>query len=159
MLYCLLLLFSSLTALEAKNQNLILTVLEFSAEGNQNDGNGTYSHASFVIADIPSSFTACVSFQVESWTSGLTSAFLFVIQMEAGLNWMEVKISAESKYTEFGVSVGDSSFATETLKLFSPMQWTRVCISLEGTKANLVADETYLVATNVGCNQSLQHPS
>ena len=33
------------------------------------------------------------------------------------------------------------------------MQWTRVCISLEGTKTNLVADGTHLVATDVGNNQ------
>ena len=33
------------------------------------------------------------------------------------------------------------------------MQWTRVCISFKGSKANLVADETYLVATDVSSNQ------
>ena len=43
--------------------------------------------------------------------------------------------------------------------LFSPMQWTRVCISLEGTKANLVADGTHLMATDVGDNQRPATPT
>ena len=81
----------------------------------------------------------CVHFKLNL---GLTSAFLFdkdfVIQVEAGLSRMEVKISAGSEHTEFSVSLGDSSFATKTPNLFSPMQWMRVCISLEGTKGSLV---------------------
>ena len=109
-----LLFYSRLAAIEAKDQNQILTVLDFSADWNRNNGNGTYSHATFEITDIPSSFTTCVSFQVESWTSGLTSAFLFVIQIEAGLNWMEVIIDAESEFTKFTVSLEDSSFAAKT---------------------------------------------
>ena len=62
------------------------------------------------------------SFRVESWTSGLTSAFLFdkdfVIQIEAGLSWMEVKISAGSEHIEFTVSLGDSSFVPKTPEPF-----------------------------------------
>ena len=81
-------------------------------------------------------------FKLNLGRTGLTSAFLFdkdfVIQVEAGLSRMEVKISAGSEHTEFSVSLGDSSFATKTPNLFSPMQWMRVCISLEGTKGSLV---------------------
>ena len=158
MLYLFLFLFSSLTAVKAKDQNENLTVLHFSGDWDRNEENGTHSHATLRLDDIPPSFTICVSFQVESWTSGLTSAFLFVIQNEDGLIWMWAKINAAIEYTEFTVSFGTSSFTTKTSELFSPMQWVRVCFSLKGTKANLVVDGKHLVATDVGDNGRPETP-
>ena len=110
----------------------------------------------------PPSFTICISFMVEAWfkeTPGRkkernhTVAPLFVLLDGKGKTWLYVTIYAFDTFTEYRFGFGTSpEWSTgQSEILFFPLQWTRVCLSMESSTSlvRLVVDGELLVETTL----------
>ena len=126
----------------------ILKALDFSLDNDQNlDENKSYTHASLKKENLPASFTICTAFMVERW-SEFENAMLFALNYEEGYEWHWVKIFADETYTQFSFFFDDlPKFSVQSEILFYPLQWTRVCLSLDSNNSavKLVVDGELLV--------------
>ena len=122
----------------------LLKVLSFSDDiDNKADSNGEFTSATLEKANLPESFTICWAFMVDAWTTDFVSVDVFYILKDDGSRqWGYVHIYAAPTYTNYAVHLGNSEFAFRTFALFFPLQWTRVCLSLETPvgRATLVVD-------------------
>ena len=96
------------------------------AYGQDDDDTFAVTHASLRKVNLPSSFTVCTVFMVESWTKDFTLYFLYNDKEEEWWHW--VAILRSDNYTHFAFKFEDSpmfSFLSNTL--YFPLQWIRVC--------------------------------
>ena len=52
----------------------------------------------------------------------------------------EISLRGSSSYTEYDVTFGPVAFTKRTETVFFPLQWTRVCLSVDSNKVTLVVD-------------------
>ena len=122
-----------------------LKVLDFSADSDQElDSNGEYTGATLEAGPLPESFTICSAFMVEAWATQFSFVDLFRLRDKWGDPvWTKVSLFAGPGYTEYDGWLGTNGpyFINQTETQFFPLQWTRVCLSLdfEG-KVTLVVD-------------------
>ena len=122
------------------NPENMLKVLDFSADNDQQpDSNGEYTGATLEAGSLPESFTICSAIMVDAWTTK-PSALIFVPLNNDGYLWGHVFLYAASSYTEYTVWLGPVSFTKQTETVFFPLQWTRVCLSVDSNKVMLVVD-------------------
>ena len=134
----------------------LLKVLDFSADtDNKRDNNGHFTFATSDAGPLPESFTICLAFMVKAWTNEFqTSARMFTLMehRSATSQWGYIILVAASDYTEYQVRLGEVFLSHQTKTVFFPLQWTRVCLSVDSTssKVTLVVDgqlfgeETYV---------------
>ena len=116
---------------------------------------GDITFASLEKNSLPASFTICTSFMVEQWdVKSRTYAALYQLRQkkEKGALWHNLMIYAHKRDTVFQILInGKRSQITATSKLYFPLQWTRVCLSLDShnSKVILVVDGEQLGEQNM----------
>ena len=111
------------------------------------DENNSYTHATLQKDTFPSSFTICTAFMVERWPE-YTNSFLFVLTDDEEETWHWIQIYAAETFTEFQFELEDSPrFTVKSASLFYPLQWTRVCLSMDSNTSTvrLVVDGELLL--------------
>ena len=125
-----------------------MNALDFSLDNDwKPDENNSCTHASLQKENLPSSFTICTAFMVERWTK-YQNTWLFVLHDDTGETWHWVKIFADLTVTRFQFQFEDSPiFASQSVSLFYPLQWARVCLSSSSNTSlvRLVVDGELLV--------------
>merc|ERR1712240_367937 len=97
--------------------------------------------------NLPSSFTLCTAFIIESWNQWV-AAMLFELQDDNGESWSWLRIYAAESNTQFSLQLdGSTQFVAKSKFLFYPLQWTRVCFSLDSntSEVRLVVDNEVLM--------------
>ena len=126
------------------HEDPLLKVLSFADDiDNEADSNGEFSSAILTKASFPEAFTICSAFMVDAWTTDFAAAYVLSMAKDDGSNlWGYMKIYAASSYTKYHVNLGPSSLSAQASTVFVPLQWTRMCLSLDFTagKAILVVD-------------------
>ena len=125
-----------------------LKVLDFSADNDQKaDSNGEYTSATLSGGALPESFTICSAFMVDAWTTEQSAADLFSLRDDGGDNWIYIYLVAASDFSTYTLDFGPLFAVKETQVVFFPLQWTRVCISLDSVASlvTLVVDGQVLV--------------
>ena len=125
-------------------------VIDFSLDvDHAPDSNGAYTSATLEKEDLPQSFTICAAYMVEAWTTAFASAHMFELKDADGEclacfgdRWGRVKLYAAYDYTEYEINLGPIHLIATTPTLYFPLQWTRVCLSLDTDSAmvRLVVD-------------------
>ena len=116
------------------NPEKMLKVLDFSADNNHEpDSNGEYTRATLEAGPLPESFTICSAFMVEAWTTEFSCADIFTLLDNDGNRWGSITLYAAASYTEYLVSLGPVHFINQTVTVFFPLQWSRVCLCLDST--------------------------
>ena len=101
------------------------------------DENNSYTQASLQIGTLPRSFTICTAFMVEYWTE-YTNARIYGLHDENEQVWHFVEIFAADTYTEFTIKFeGWSTYGVTSDYLFYPLQWTRVCLSMDSNSSEV----------------------
>ena len=119
----------------------MLKVLDFSADYDQEpDSNGEYTGATLNAGALPKSFTICLAFMVEAWTTKFKSADMFVLLDVHGYVWGRINLWAANSYTQYEAMLGPVYFQRQVEAIFFPLQWTRACLSLD-----LIASQVRLV--------------
>ena len=111
----------------------MLNVLDFSADNDQEpDRNGEYTSATLA-ADLalPESFTICLAFMVEAWTTEFSGARMFILLDDDGYSWGYIHLFAVDSYTQYRVKLGPVFFVRQVEAVYFPLQWAHVCLSLE----------------------------
>ena len=124
-----------------------MKVLDFSADNdNKPDSDGEYTSACLEGGALPESFTICMAFMLDAWTTSSISAKMFVLlDPDFRDEYGSVSIDSNSYYTvEFG-NMKTGVRQSETL--YFPLQWTHVCFSLDSnaSKVILVVDGHLLI--------------
>ena len=119
-------------------------VLDFSADNDQlPDSNGEYTSATLEAGPLPQSFTICLTFMVEAWTNEFQpSARMFTLVdhrnwWSSSYQWGHIILVAASDYTEYQVKLGEVFLSHQTQTIFFPLQWTRVCLSVDSTSSKV----------------------
>ena len=119
----------------------LLKMLDFSQDGDwKRDADKTYTHASLYKEDLPPSFTICLSFFAEYF--GEVNSPLFLLLDDDNETWLYVELWIRPAYTEFTIRFNqtEGGITARSPALFFPMQWLRVCFSL-----NASTSMTYLL--------------
>ena len=132
-----------------------MKVLDFSADNDHEpDSNTEYTRASLDVGLLPESFTICSAFMVTAWNTKFSSAKIFELLDMCGMGrgaiqvnwdnyreWGYVHMYAAPGYTEYTVRLGPVSLVKQTTAVFFPLQWTRVCLSVDSVgNVTLVVD-------------------
>ena len=136
-----------------------MKVLDFSADNDHEpDSNTEYTRASLDVGLLPESFTICSAFMVTAWNTKFSSAKIFELLDTCGMfsqfssskqvdwdkyrEWGYVHMYAAPGYTEYTVRLGPVSLVKQTTAVFFPLQWTRVCLSVDSVvkRVALVVD-------------------
>ena len=126
----------------------MMRVIDVSADNDQKaDSSGEYTSATLYGGALPESFTICSAFMVEAWTTEQSAADLFSMRDDDGENWVYIYMVAASSSTTYTLDFGQIFAVKETETVFFPLQWTRVCISLDSiaSTVSLVVDGQLLV--------------
>ena len=119
-------------------------VIDFSLDVDQApDSNGSYTGATLEKEDLPPSFTICMAYMVEAWTTQFTALRMFAMWEVGGGRWFSVYLfAAQTDSTEYHVDVFTTYRVYTTPTAFFPLQWTRACLSLDTDSAmvRLVVD-------------------
>ena len=117
----------------------LLMVLSFADDNdNEADGNGEFTSATLERENLPGSFTICSAFMVDAWTTDFWSIDVFHILKDDGKSrWGYVRLYAAPRYTEYFVKIGPADFTIQVDVLFFPLQWTRMCLSLDLSTARI----------------------
>ena len=108
-----------------------LNALDFSMDNDRKaDDNNSYTHASIEKKNLPISFTICTSFMVERWAF-YPNAHLFLLLDDEDQNWLWVRMYAAEDQTEFTIYLSGIQFEVTTATLYFPLDWIRVCVSLD----------------------------
>ena len=103
-----------------------LKAIEFSTDFDEK-----YEYAFIRKESLPSSFTVCIAFMVEAWTRGFEKP-LFGFLDDKEEYWLSLVILSYNNYTQFLFQLEDSPmFATNSDHLHYPLQWSRVCLSMD----------------------------
>ena len=107
-------------------------VLDFSADNdNEPDRNGEYTSATLDAGPLPESFTICSAIMVDAWTTEFSAGGMFLLLDVDGDQWGYISLYAAGSYTEYNVKLGPVYFDKQTESKFFPLQWRRVCLSLD----------------------------
>ena len=80
----------------------LFKALDFSVESDHEaDSNGEYTSASLKKSELPSAFTICSAFSVESWATEFSNAQMFALQDRTGNYWAFLELYAAESQTEF----------------------------------------------------------
>ena len=110
----------------------ILKAFDFSMESDHEaDTNEEYTSASVKKADLPSSFTVCSAFSVESWSTEFSNAQMFALLDSTGNYWAFLELYAAEGHTEFWAKAGDVTLTVKTEVKFFPLKWSMVCLALD----------------------------
>ena len=125
-----------------------LKVLDFSADNDRKpDSNGEYTSATLEAGLLPESFTICWAFMVKDWTTDSASALMLAMLDQDGSFWTDMQIYAKDINTRYYGHLGPVFIYGKTAALFFPLQWSRVCLSVDSVanKTTLVVDGQLLV--------------
>ena len=115
-----------------------LKVLDFSSDNdNEPDDNGEHTSATLDAGPLPESFTICSAFMVKAWTTADPTGNMFQLPSREGKTWGRIYIHAHYESTEYRVQLGPVRFNGEIEAVFFPLQWIRVCLSLDSVEANV----------------------
>ena len=107
-------------------------VIDFSMDSDQEpDSNGSYTGATLEKEVLPQSFTICVAYMVEAWTTVYTSATIITLMADEkwdGDMWGYVQLYVSTDFTEYEVILGPTHLLATTPALYSSLHWTRVCV-------------------------------
>ena len=121
-----------------------LKVLDFSADNDHEpDSNGELTGATLDAGFLPESFTICSAIMTDAWTTVFTAARTFNLRDDKDeSNWGYIILHSAYHYTEYYVKLGPVAFRAQTDVAYFPLEWTRVCLSLDSTasKVRLVVD-------------------
>ena len=130
-----------------------LKAIDFSLDNDHKpDVNNSFTHAYLQKENLPASFTICTAFMVEAWVGKYASAPLFVLFDDQRKDWQWTSIRSSGSYTEFQFKFeGSAIFKGRRDLLFYPLQWTKVCLSLDSNTSSvrLVADSELLIETKL----------
>ncbi len=80
----------------------ITKVIDFSLDSdNAPDSNGSYTSATLEKEDLPPSFTICLAYMVEAWTTEWTTARMFELTDDDGDRWGRITLWAADDYTQY----------------------------------------------------------
>ena len=126
-----------------------LKVFDFSLDDDMKlDVENEYTQASLKV-DIPSSFTICTSFMVESW-SEYNVADVFNLDSNDDLIdrnvWLTASMFAGPAFTKFTIRSSEGRLIGKS-RIFYPHQWTTICFSFDKDSylARLVVDGYELI--------------
>ena len=112
-------------------------MLDFSLDNDwATDKNGSFSAARVQKTNLPSSFTICIAFLVESW-GPYSNSPLFLLSND-NKKWMYVELNTASSFPEYLVHVSGYHFTAYSTQNFFPMQWTRVCLSFNSNNYTVI---------------------
>ena len=138
-----------------------LKVLDFSLDNDwEPDLNDTYTYASILKENFPSSFTICTAFMVEWWGMYQNSP-LFRLLDDFGKNkkWLYVEVDAAPTHTGYTVVFSGIQFAATSPSIFFRFQWTRLCLSFNTSTSmvTLVVDGNQLAKKFVVVEKNLNN--
>ena len=123
----------------------LLKVLSFADDiDNKVDSEGEFTRATLERENFPDSFTICLAFMVDAWTTDFAAGRVFHMLKDDERNkWGFVEMNADPlSYTEYKMKLGSTEFVAEASTVFFPLQWTRMCMSLDfpASKMRLFVD-------------------
>ena len=141
----------------------ITKILDFSLDSDHEpDSNGSYTSATLEKEDLPPSFTICGAHMVKAWTTEFTAGVLFMLKKDGKDSaWSFVYLYAAAGYTEYQVYLGGSTVIFASIPtLYFPLQWTRVCMSLDTDSAmvRLVVDGQMLGQEEYKAHEEEERP-
>ena len=86
---------------------------------------------------MPKSFTICLAYMTEAWTTGYASVTLFSMTQESGALWGFVNLNVEDGKTQFVVNLGNLYIIAYSERVLFPLTWTSVCLSLDTVAGNV----------------------
>ena len=134
----------------------LTTVLDVSEDIDQEpDPEGQYCGSTLTIGEYfqwynappnpnkPNNFTICGAYRIKAWTTDFTGAYLFYLEDDdhpsgPGQPWGYVKMVPHDTYTEYAGFINLVYFSVTTAKVWFPLTWTRVCVSLDSSYGRLV---------------------
>ena len=124
---------------------------------------GNWSGATLEKADLPPSFTICAAYSAEAWTTEFTQAHVWELMDDNGLFWGYMSLYISNDATSYEVWLGESYpyiLAEKTTILF-PLQWTRICVSLDTDSAlmTMVADGEMMGQEGYTVEEYMDRPS
>ena len=125
-----------------------LKVLDFQADNDQlADRNGEFTSARLIGGRLPDSFSICMAYMVEAWHTEQSAADLFSLQDDQDVYWGNVYVVASPTYMQYILELGPIFTAKKSPAVFFPLQWTRVCLSVDSVGGNvlMVVDGQLLV--------------
>ena len=115
------------------------TVLDVSADVDQEaDALGEYTGASLTKPGMPRDFTICGAFRTEAWTTAFSGTRLFQLIGKDGKMWGYLGIFAAYTYTEYSGPLGRATLRVTTEKVWFPVTWTHVCVSMDTVSGRVV---------------------
>ena len=113
-------------------------VLDFSADIDQEpDSNGEFTSAILDAGPLPDSFTICLAFQVDAWTTVFASARMFEIlprrvnSILESSAWASIQIYTGPGFTEYAAWCSLESYFVKQAATVLPLQWTLACLTLD----------------------------
>ena len=105
--------------------------------------------------NFPLSFTICGAFMFENLGYYITAPLFVLLDKNRKTKWLEVKFQSFNDRIEFDMSISGRGLSAKSSSLYFPMQWTRVCFSLNSntSMATLVVDGNRLMEVNVVVNK------
>ena len=98
---------------------------------------------------LPSSLSICAAVFLKSWVADWnTDLTLFKLEDDNGITWAYLRMYAGEKTTTMAATIGEVKVApTESLPMYFPQSWMRVCMSLDLDKgiARIAANGKVLV--------------
>ena len=113
-------------------------IIDFSVDiDGEPDNSNEYTSATLNAGPLSKSFTICMGFMVEAWTSAFTSAKMFSLQI-VRYDWISVNLLVCSNITTYEVKLGPVIVKNQTGRMLFPLQWTRICLSLDSIEKTFV---------------------
>ena len=101
------------------------------------DSSGEKTGATLTKPDMPKDFTICAAYMVEAWTTDFEMAALIELNREDGKMWAVVNLFSGNTYTEFKVRLGLVNYIAHSERVWFPLSWSRVCLSLDTVTGNV----------------------
>ena len=114
-------------------------VLDVSADVDQEpDARGEYTGASLTKPGMAPDFTICGAFRTQAWTTAFSGTRLFQLIGNDGKMWGYLGIFAAYTYTEYSGPLGRVTLRVTTEKVWFPLTWTHVCVSMDTVSGRVV---------------------
>ena len=82
---------------------------------------------------------------VEAWTTVSQNPIMITLMDANGVRWVRVALLAHADYTEYMVFIDPTSFKVTIPTVYFPLQWTRVCVSLDTDSAKVSFNLAWMV--------------
>ena len=123
-------------------------MLDFHSDNDQAaDNEGEYTSATLIGEPLPDDFSVCSAYMVEAWHTEQSAADMFSLRDDQEKNWLYVYLLASPTNTQYIFELGPKFFSKQSEFSFFPLQWTRVCVSVDSTggKVAIVVDGQLLM--------------